>query len=107
MLLIWVAVTDVDTAGELAGASDRYAHYHRGRFQPHNDMTGELARLINGNQPVGGDKRMPTFTEAMGLVDLWREEHPNARQYSYVSNTVGSMSRPDYVLSLRRRLTVP
>ena len=45
-----------------------------------------------------GNPGLANFVEALGLVDLWLVAHLGEGQYSYASNSMGSMSNRDYFL---------
>ena len=62
-------------------------------------MDGEADRNSKGKGVPSGNTRLRSFASAMGLVDIWREEQPSARQYSYMVGSTGAMSRIDYTLT--------
>lgn len=47
-----------------------------------------------------GSNMLREFSDALGLVDVWREKCPQAQQYSFFSGVHNSLSRIDYLFTL-------
>lgn len=55
-------------------------------------------------QTSGGAHTVHDFTQALGLVDVWREHHPMLKQYTHISAAHGSRSCIDYIFTHRDTL---
>ena len=61
-------------------------------------LSEEMERVMRPGARRGVDVRLETFLKGLGMVGLWQMTHPVERQYSYTSNSMGSLSRLDYLV---------
>ena len=66
-------------------------------------LDNEIDRLPVPTTPQT-KKPLQDFLNAMGLADIWRTQHPNLKQYTYLSGAHGSLSRIDHLLTTHREV---
>ena len=53
---------------------------------------------------VHAKKTLQGFLDATGFADIWRTQHPNLKQYTFLSGVHGSLSRIDHLLTTSKEV---